>query len=171
MVIGEQGMITEDLDEYGYSKGETSWKSIMMRIVLKISLDLSCKELRGGYNNVVIDNKGHSRETYVEDTREAFANGVMSLAYILQGKFDKEIKEYFDKFKQREEADRNKFIEESKLEEKEILGEAYYQELKDKVTLEEYKIARLRRYRELFEQLYLFLSRKNFFETGGATFS
>ncbi|KKL74773.1 hypothetical protein LCGC14_2061540 [marine sediment metagenome] len=64
---------------------------------------------------------------------------------------------------------KKEFLDETSLDETEVLGEAYYND-KDKVPLEEYKIKKLNLYKGLFTELIRLLAKKNYLEAGEEMF-
>lgn len=144
-------------------------KSIYLELLRRITI-MSCCELRGGYYTWFKSKDGTEKETYVQDTREALENGIYCLAQLLMIKFDKEMKKAFEEFETDGSKLKKEFLDKTSIEETEVLGEAYYQEGKEKQLFEEYKIKKLLLSKKLFTQMTNFLGRENYFEIGTQTF-
>jgi len=158
----------EDAD-IEFSGKSSTFKELVMTQLGRIS-QLSSKELRGGYFTTTTTKSGAEKEIYVEDTRSALQNGIYCLATLLTHKYDQGMKKAFNVFEAEIKKQKDTFLKATALNENEILGEAFYENGKDKVRLEELKISRLRIYQELFKQLCKMLGRQNFLEIGGTTF-
>jgi hypothetical protein len=156
-------------ESFGYGNRTMAFKDVVL-IHLKRIMELSACEMRGGYNVTITDKKGNERELYVEDSRERISNAIYAFSLLLQPKFDKIMKEKFKESIQKREELKQKFLESSSIEEKEVLGEGYYENTKDKVLLEEYKISKLQLYWDLFSELSNLLGRINYMEIGGGSF-
>jgi len=129
------------------------------------------REFRGGfYSKEIIKGTDETRLVYIPDTREEFCNSVLGLCVILVSRFDKKMKEKWKKHKEDELEIEKEFLDNSSPDEEVILGEAFYEDVKDKILLETYKNKRLKLYIQLFAQLNLYLGRKNYFEIVGGVF-
>lgn len=157
----------EDLDNYYSANNSASFKDMVLLHLRKIS-ELGCNEMRGGYYSITIVD-GKSKESYVDDNRARFDNAVLILAHLLQYKFDEPMKQRFEFYNKAIIECRNKFIDNSTMQEDEILGEQFY-DTKDKILLEQYKHKRNRLHFTLFEELCTFLGRINYLEVMGGSF-
>lgn len=142
-----------------------TFKDLVMRHLYNIS-KLYCVELRGGYYTLKKDKHGEEVEVYVPDSREALSNAIMFLAQLLMCKFDKPAKAAHKTFLENTAKLKTSFLKKTKIDDTEVLGEAYYNEDEKKI-LEEYKIKKLHYFQDLFTELSLFLGRRNFLEIGG----
>jgi len=162
-------MKEEEKDEdMEFSGKPSSFKEICMNHLARIGLLSSC-ELRGGYYAAVKTKSGDEKEMYVQDSRESLSNAIYFLAQVLILKFDKPMKESFEKFIKEKEELKQKFLKKTKIDDVEVLGESYYED-KEKILLEEYKIKKMELYKELFTELSTLLARLRYFEIGGAVF-
>jgi len=146
-----------------------TFKDICMIQFKKVTM-LANTEFRGGFYNVIYDKNGKPTEQYIPDTREVFNNSVYSLALLLIPKFDNKMKEAFTKFREKNRENKKKFIDESSIDEEVVLGEAFYENIKDKILLETYKEKKLLIYQYLFKELSKLLARQNYFEFTGGTY-
>lgn len=163
--------LKENTDEevsFSFNKANT-FKDIAMAHLRRITEVATC-EFRGGYFLEITTKDGSKKEVYIEDTRERYNNAVLTLAHLLFPKFDKTTSAKYDKFQGDLKELRGVFIKGSSIDEKEILGEGFYENEKDKISLEEFRIQKLRLFQDLFLTLSILLSVKNYFEMGGETF-
>lgn len=160
-----------DYEEQGsFNFGKPAQFKDVVIIHLRRLMELSACEMRGGYHLFIKDKSGNEREVYVEDSRERISNAIFAFGLLLLPKFDKTMKEKYKKFKELLKKNKDKFLEATSIEEKEVLGEGYYESTSDKVLLEEYKIHKLQLYWDLFSDLSELLGRLNYMEIGGGSF-
>lgn len=159
--------MTQD-DDLEFTGKPSSFKEIVMAHLTRIT-QLSSIELRGGYYSVFVTKSGEEKESYVPDSRAALENAIYCLAQLLIPKFDDKTKKAFIKFKDELVALKQEFLKATKIDDKEVLGEAYYSDVEKKL-LEEYKIQKCELYREFFTILSLLLAKHKYFEIGGAVF-
>ncbi len=145
-----------------------SFKEIVMIHLSRITL-LSSVELRGGYFTITDTKEGSTKEIYIGDSREALSNAIYCLAQLLIPIYDTDMTEAFTKFKTDNAELKAAFLDKTKLDDTEVLGEGYYED-KEKPILETYKITKLNLYRELFTDLSKLLSRKKYLTMGGNTY-
>ena len=163
--------LKENADEelsFSFNKANT-FKDIAMAHLRRITEVATC-EFRGGYFLEITTKDGSKKEVYIEDTRERYNNAVLTLAHLLFPKFDKTTTTKYEKFQEDLKELKEEFIKNSTIDEKEILGEGFYENEKDKISLEEFRIQKLRLFQDLFLTLSILLSVKNYFEMGGETF-
>jgi len=146
-----------------------SFKEIVM-IQLKNVTTLGNVEFRGGYYTIQETKQGTEKEVYVQDTREVFGNAVHTLAYLLRPKFDDKMTKAWNNFNKKMKVIKNEFIEKSTPDEEVILGESFYEDPKDKILLETYKMKKLRLHQNLFSAVSKQLARINYFEMIGGTY-
>lgn len=135
---------------------EASYREVVhehLRRVIKLS---SC-ELRGGFWTRMTTKDGGEKLIYVQDTRETLCNAILCLAFLLQPKFDKKQKDYFKIFNEELDKKKMKFLDKTKINDKQILGEDYYDKDEKKLLIE-YKIEKLELHLELFAELCILLS-------------
>jgi len=130
----------------------------------------SCVEFRGGFYTTIENRDGSTIQIYTPDTREVFSNAVLSLAILLRPKFDDEINNKFKEYSQKLKALEEGFLEKSSPNETIILSERFYDNIKDKILLEEFKNHKLLLHIKLFAELSKHLGRLNFFESMGGDF-
>jgi len=162
-------MAKEDEDQdLEFTAKPSSFKEIVMDHLRRITLLSSC-ELRGGYYSTVTSKTGDEKEIYVEDSREALSNAIYCLAHLLLSKHDKEMKPKFEEFEKELKEQKEKFLKGTKIKDNEVLGEAHYKD-QERIMLEEYKIKKMRIFRQLFAELCNLLSRLKYFEIGGGVY-
>lgn len=145
-----------------------SFKEIVMAHLARIAL-LSSTELRGGYFSITQTKSGDTKEIYVADSRESLSNAIYFLAQALLPKFNKEMEAAFKTFQEDVLELKRDFLSKTKKEDTEVLGESYYPE-NEKSLLEEYKIEKLNRYKDLFNDLSQFLYDEKYLEIIGGSF-
>lgn len=155
-------------DVVAFTGDASTFKEITMLHLARITRLSSC-ELRGGYYSTFKTKSGEEKEYYVEDTREALENAIYCLAQMLISKFTKGMIKTFEKFEDDRLKLKKNFLKESKLDDKEVLGEQHYED-EDKTLLEEYKIQKLWLYKYLFTNIIKLLAQKNFLEVGHEVF-
>lgn len=164
----ESEQYDSDNGSFNFQK-PAQFKEVVLTHLKKIA-EISCCEMRGGYNLIVTDRNGSEREVYIEDSRERYSNAVLTLAHILLGKFDKIMEKKYQEFYDSIETIKGEFINKCSHDEVEIMGEGFYENSQDKVLLEHYKIKKLKIYQDLFAELSLLLGRLNYMEIGGGSF-
>jgi len=145
-----------------------SFKEIVMIHLSRITL-LSSVELRGGYFTITDTKEGNTKEIYIGDSREALSNAIYCLAQLLLPVYDNDMMTVFQTFKEDNKNLKETFLNKTKLEDTEVLGEGYYED-NEKPILETYKITKLNLYRELFTELSKLLSRRKYLTMGGTTY-
>jgi len=85
-------------------------------------------------------------------------------------KFDDKMKEAYEEYQTTLESIEKEFMDSTEADEEVILGERFYEKIKEKVSLETYKIKRLKMHQILFSELSLMLARINYMEMGGGIF-
>ena len=159
----DDGDGTIDLGEKGFT-----FKEIVMRSFREAG-DVLSKEFRGGFYMAVSDKTG-SKEVYIDDSREVACNTVYVLAVYLIPKFDADAKKFFEKFVGDLKKMEDKFIGLTETKEVVVLGSDYYDDDKEKLELEQFKILKLRLHLDLFKAVSELLGRKNYLEMGGGSF-
>ena len=153
---------------------DTTGGSFLEIVMIQLNKVVQCTvvEYRGGYYQKTEDKNGELVLVYVPDTRETFENALYSLVLLLKPKFynDPKMKKAFEDYKVLMAAIEKEFLDRSSPDEEVILGEAFYDNTKDKIYLETYKNKKLKLHLKLFERLSSFLSRKNYFEMVGGIF-
>lgn len=155
-------------DDVEFNGKASSFKELTIQHLGRISKLFSC-ELRGGYYTILKGKDGIEQEIYIPDTREALSNAIFFLALILKCQNDNNMKEAWETFETNLKELKEKFLKYTKMEEEEVLGEAYYND-EEKIKLEEYKIKKMEGYKTLFQELASLLARKRYFEIGGGVF-
>jgi len=149
--------------------GGGSFKDIVLEQLRRIA-KVSTVEFRGGFYTTVTDREGHARELYVEDTREVFNNSVYVFASILLCKFDDEMKACWEKYKEDIKIMTDEFLKFTKMDDKVVLGEAYYEDKNEKIALETLKQKKLEANRKLLIDLTELLGRHDWLEITGGTY-
>lgn len=163
--------IPEHVTEMELDTTGGSFLEIVMIQLGKVVESMNC-EFRGGYYTKTEDKNGELIMIYVPDTRETFSNGLFALTLLIKPKFGKDNKMMED-FKQHNinlATIEKEFLDASSPNEEVVLGEAFYDNTKDKILLETYKNKKLILYLKLFARLSEFLSKKNYFEMVGGIF-
>jgi hypothetical protein len=150
-------------------KGGNSFKDLVMNQFVRVTTFANV-EFRGGFYTKILGKDGAEKEIYVPDTRDIFCNGSFILALFLQPSFSEDMKADFKGIREQLDILTKEFIEKSSVEETVILGDAFYQEDKDKILLEEYKNKKLIVHLKLYSRLSKELKRKNYFEMEGVTY-
>ncbi len=157
------------IGEVEISNTGDSFKDVVMSQLRKIT-NFFNTEYRGGYYSTIETKNGNEKEVYVQDSREVLCNSIHCLALILRPKFEKAMQEYFPIFETKLKKLSDVFIEATSCEEEVILGEGFYENVKDKILLETYRNKKLALYIELFDMLSKELSAKNYLSFMGGTF-
>lgn len=147
-----------------------SYKDIVMNQFKKITF-ICNTEFRGGFYQTKFDTRGKATEVYVPDSREVFNNAVYSFALVLIPRFDDVMKEAFKTYKQKNKENKEWFLKNTSIEEEVVLGEPFYENIKDKILLETYKEKKLVIYQYLFKELSKLLARLNYFDYLGGTYA
>ena len=154
--------------DVNFSSKASSFKEIIMEHIRRITRLSSC-ELRGGYYTTFVTKNGEEKEHYVEDTRETLENSIYCLAQLTMPRFTKAMAKYFSQFEEECNVLKNNFLEKTKMDETEVMGEAYYDD-KEKILLFEYKIKKMNLYKHLFTELVILLAAKNYLEASEEMF-
>lgn len=144
----EQGEI---VDPESYGSAETfGFKEICMKQVQRVAINLS-KELRKGFVVKFYPNPNAQGEIskYISDTRREAMNSINVLHDLVNPKFDDKMKEKSKEIYKKVDEWKKKYFEDNK----EKTGKFW-----DKVLVN---------YRELFQELCLFLDRIGWLESGG----
>jgi len=151
-------------------KGGISYKDIVLQQYRQITL-FSNVEFRGGFYNTFVNSRGEEKTQYIPDSREIYSNAVYALAQLLINKFDGKMQQAYEEYEEMKEANKKWFIDISTPKEEIILGERFYEETTDKINFETYKTKMLEIHQYLYTQLSLLLSRLNYLEFGGGTYT
>jgi len=159
----------QDEVEIGPSGG-ISYKDIVLSQFRKITL-LSNVEFRGGFYTIIQNKKGgEDKEVYVPDSREIYSNAVYALGILLISKFNPEMKTHWAEYDRLMKENKKAFLDSTEIEETVILGERFYEDTKEKISLETYKITKLEINQWLYSQLSLLLASINYMELGGGVY-
>jgi len=160
----------DDDDDIEFSGKPSTFQYVLME-QLRITTRSYGREMRGGYINSFEDKHGNIRETYIEDAREVFCNCCLCLSQLMIPKYDKLMEKFYNEFKPRIDELKKNFLENSSVKETIILGFDFYEDDKDKILLEKFRMKKLELHRELFVEINKLLGRKNWGELGGGDFS
>ena len=147
----------------------SSYKDIFLRQLSKIISEGS-KEMRGGYTSHFESKNGTIKEQYTPDSRETYCNSILSFVQLLKPKFDKDTKKICNDFDNALKELQDDFIKKSSTEETIILCESFYEDIKDKLLLEEYRMRKLQLFRDLFDNINKWLKKVNWLEIGDETY-
>ena len=127
-------------------------------------------EFRGGFYNRTVNKDGAEKLMYVPDSRAIVCNGILALSLIVAPSFKEKMRERYKKILQEIEELKKEFIEKSTVEETVILSETFYKNMKDKISLEEYKIKKLDKFLELFSLICKDMKANNYFQMQSGIF-
>ena len=122
-------------------KTKRTFRDIMFDQLHKI-LELSCEEFRGGYTQKSIRGN-YVEEVYVPDTRKRISQAIEFFSFLIQPKYDKDMKEKSKAIKQKLEENLKEYDEK-------------------KITKDRFMINKLNLMKELFEELNFLLAKKDY---------
>lgn len=155
-------------EEIEFSTGN-SFKDIVMWQLHQVTRFCNV-EFRGGFYTNVETKDGGEKEIYVQDTRDVFGNAIFALTLLLQPRFDKQMKEDFLEYRTKLKKIETEFLEKSSVDEEVILGEAFYENDKDKIYLETYKNKRLVLNQRLYARISDLLARLQYMDVLGKSY-
>ena len=163
-----------DLDDPGAYSSKSDFFGFKVTLVMhgRKLLAAGSKEFTGGYWQTKVSHLGKEggvpilEKFYVPDSREEYCNTIAILYDMIIPYLDKDNALLCEQLDADIEKLRLDFIESSKLKETEILTSENYKG-EDLIRLEEYKFKKVRAYRKLLRQLFIFLQKRNWFEIKG----
>lgn len=156
-----------DAESYHGGKQDVGFREIALHHLRKV-INLQSEEMRGGFwIHKTKMSQGQTLETkeYVPDSRERFGGAVDALHDILLPHFDKTMRVVAGEINQELNKIRDECIAKTKKDDKEILSDEHYKG-DDKITVEQYRTAKVRTQRRMFQQLSLLLRRLKYLEGG-----
>jgi len=156
-----------DAESYQGTKDDgLTFKEIVLQHLRRIG-GLASKEFRGGYwqdRTKMVGGVGIKERYYIPDSREEYGNAIDFLHDLLLPYFDKKIEDKAKDFYTKIEEARKDCLKKTSVKEKEVLSDDYYKKESDKISVEEYKLKKLRIKRELLQEISLLLKRKKYLE-------
>lgn len=153
-----------EIHEIEFGSGE-SFKELAMNQFYTV-IRHSNVEFRGGFYTHLVTKDGTEKELYTPDTRDSYCNGVYVLALLVLPKFDDEMKTKWDKYNETKDKLIKEFIEKSSVKEEVILGDVFYEDMKDKILLETFRLKNLKLHHMLLKEISKQFARKNYFGMG-----
>ena len=157
------------------NKDELNFRFIALSHLRKI-MDVGSVEFRGGYwqQSQKQNKEGtiSTSKTYVPDSREEFCNSILMLHDILLPHFDDEMNKASKEINDKIETLRLATIKATSVNEGEILGTDEEDTMilsadsytgKDRMVIEAFRYGKLRKVRQLFQEISKFLFRKDYF--------
>jgi hypothetical protein len=148
--------------EFGSGEG---FKEIAMN-QLYSCVRLSNVEFRGGFYTSITTKEGVEKEQYTPDTRDTYCNSVYALALIVMPRFDKEMTPKWKLYVEVKEKIQEEFHTATGHKAEVVLGEIFYEDLKDKISLEVYREKNLKLHHILLKEISLLYARRNYFGMG-----
>jgi len=122
-------------------KTKKTFKDIVLDQLHKI-LEMSCEEFRGGYTQKQIKGN-YVEEVYVSDVRKRISQAIEFFSFLLQPRYDKEMKEKSIKIKKKIEENLKEYNEK-------------------KIDRERFMINKLNLMKNLFEELNFLLAKRDY---------
>jgi hypothetical protein len=146
-----------------------SYKEIVMGQYKRVVFFFN-REFRGGFYMQVPTKLGDEKLIYIEDTRETLSNAILGLAIILKPKFDTHMEQFYQQINLKLKVLKKKFLNDTTLKERTVLGENFYDKQDDKILLHEYKNQKQEIFIKLFARMCLQLQKLKYFQMLGGNF-
>jgi len=99
-----------DAEHFRGDKAQKFSHSAIVMACMRKALELGSKEMKGGYFNIKIDNRGNETRTYVSDTRQDFIESVNITETLMSRDLDDEYNKAKEKIQQEADEEYDKLV-------------------------------------------------------------